>query len=846
MIVISSAHKIAIQEILKSYSQEKYESVLKQIAPILREYYPIEPSKLGKRILNSLFMAWSNKPNEAIVHYWTACKLMFEYHYPPEHIDLEVSCGGLGRKALDATKVEGDTRADVVVYSHESRRPGTALITIECREYKGVNGSKQAASYSRALQSKYHLFTDSERWEAFETQPHPIDGISISDIPFWVGSKPLAKRLSKSHLLPPLTDEKQLRDLVKYCHDHIHSEGVDPAKAFDELVKLFFVKVYDEQEIPDVYEFSVLSGEDDDATGQHVRNLLKQAKKTSKYKELFSDPGDDEFWISNKSIRRVVETFQGFSFTGNSLIGIDAKGTVYENMVGSTFRGELGQYFTPRKMVEFMVDLLEPSRNDTVLDPSCGSGGFLIYVMRKVASQIRLQQQNLPQHRIEKIIQDFVNQNIFGTDLSPRMVRASRMNMIMHGDGWSGIQRWHGLQIHEHPKLKNLSGKFTLILSNPPFAGFETDDSILNEFETGKNEAGITRGVNRAIIFVEQIINLLAEGGRAGIVLPRSIFENESYSFRRLRQLIYENCEILAVVGLPRTAFHHTDCGILGDLLFIQKTPKPRKDYDVFVAWAEEVGYNTLGHNIDENDFPKILEAYRNRNAANLFPISKLRKEDNLNPWHYHPKAQSLRQRVESEKSKLVPLSELVSVYNNRISRKALRQTPDRALRYVEVRDFEPEKGTFTYNEYKIGTLPSRATYELNGEELILLPNAKNSLESRRKVIKVGEETKGLIMTNRFLPLRPKVNPEYLLMMLNTDFVRDQLIAICRGAGAPDFRENKISEVMIPLPEGNDISSIDSYMEKMADKLALKKQMENQVAKMEQEINASIKSLYTK
>jgi len=842
MIKISDVHKEYVAKAVQNYTEADFNKTLKSLSGVFKNYYQGDPNKIGKRLLNKLFSTWSSKTKEAIVHYWTICKLVFEYQYPTEQIDLEVACGNIGRKALGPEN-SGVTHADIVVYTHESRRPGSALVTIECREYRGANGVKQAASYSRALQSKYHLFTDSEKWEVYETLPHPLDGTPISDIPRWVGYKPLVKRLSKEHLLPPLIDEKQLRDLVAVCHNSIHAEGVDPAKAFDELVKLFFVKVFDEQEIPDNYEFSVLAGETGEETGNHIRELLKRAKETSRYKELFSDPGDNEFWISNKSIRKVVETFQGFSFTGNSLIGIDMKGTVYENMVGSTFRGELGQYFTPRKIVEFMVNLLDPQRDDYILDPACGSGGFLIYAMRRVANQIRLQQKNLPQHKVEKLIQDYVNHNIFGIDISPRMVRAARMNMIMHGDGWSGIQRWHGLKIQKQPRLSKLAGKFDLILSNPPFAGFETQEDILKKYETGKNEAGFTRGVNRAIIFIEQIINLLAEGGRAGIVIPRSIFENESYSFRRIRQMIFDNCEILALVGLPRTAFHHTDCGILGDLLFIKRASKPRKNYDVFVGWAENVGYNTLGHNIEENDFPIILNSYGKRNKENLFSIQQLRKADNINPWNYHPKARQLRRAVKKNRSNLVPLSDLVSVYNTRISRKALKQTPERILRYLEVGDFDPEKATFKFTEHKIGTLPSRATYEMNGEELILLPNAKNSLESRRRIIRVGEDIKGFIMTNRFLPLRPRVNPEYLVMMLNTDFVKKQLISICRGAGAPDFRENKLNEVMIPLPEGNDISLIDSYMEGISDKLALRKKLEQDLEKLQNEISDSLAGL---
>lgn len=839
MIIISKDHKELIESLLTQ--KISIDTKIDKIKPVLKTYYKADFTKIGKRLLAKLVGSWRGKSNEAIIHYWTVCKLIFEYGYPANHIDLEVACGNLGRKALDANT--GSTLADIVVYAHDTRRAETALVVIECREFGGQNGAKQAASYSRALQSRYHLFTDSDKWEAFETQPHPIDGISISDIPHWVGYKPLAKRLSKSNILPPITDEKQLRDLVGICHDSIHSEGVDPAKAFDELVKLFFVKVYDEQEIPNVYEFSVLAGENADDTGNHIRQLLKQAKEKSKYKQLFSQPGDDEFSVSNKSIRKVVETFQGFSFAGNSLIGIDAKGTVYENMVGSTFRGELGQYFTPRKIVEFMVDFLDPTKDDKVLDPSCGSGGFLIYVLRKVAASIRNSQAHLPQHKIELLIKSFVDNQIFGADISPRMVRAARMNMIMHGDGWSGVQRCHGLEIHENTAYKTSDRKFSLILSNPPFAGFETDETLLTKFEVGKNASNQTRGVNRALIFVEQIINLLEEGGRTGLVIPRSIFENESYSFKKLREIIFANCEILSIIGLPKTAFHHTDCGILGDLLLLKKTSTPRNDYLVYINYANNVGYNTLGHNLEDDDFKNIIEAYQNNNPANFVSIKKLITNDNINPWFYHPNAEKLRQRIQKNQSNLLPLTDLISVYNVRISRRNLRQTPNRTLKYVQVRDFDPQTGDFSYKEHKISALPSRATYELNGEELILLPNARNSLESKRQIIKVGEETKGLIMTNRFLPLRARVNPVFLVMMLNSDFVRNQMIAVCRGAGAPDFREGKLSEIMIPVPDSEDLSTIDSFMEDIMDKLARRKQLEKELKNINDDMNSQLQKL---
>jgi len=828
-------HKSQIYDILKNYNEQNFDKTLSQISPILKNYHSLEPQKLGKRLLNSIFRSWLQKSNEQIVHYYIICQLISFYHYPTEQIDHEVPCGGLGREALS-----GGTHADIVVYSNVSRRPGTALIVIECRELGGVDGSKQAASYSRALQAKFHVFTDSSIWNVFETQPHPVDGIIISDIPIWIGHKPLKQRLSKKYQLPPLTDEKQLRDLVEICHNRIHSEGLDPAKAFDELVKLFFVKIYDEQEIPNEYKFSVLSGETIDETGNNIRDLLKEARDQSKYKELFTEPGDNEFSISNAAIHKVVETFQGYSFVSGSVIGIDAKGTVYENMVGSTFRGELGQYFTPRKEVEFMVDLLKPNRNDLVLDPACGSGGFLIYILKKVANLIRIEQQNLPPHRIESLIKDYANEKLKGSDISPRMVRASRMNMIMHGDGWSGIHRQHGLKLHN---LGHNYGTYDLILSNPPFAGFETDLNILSNFEISKNESGNIRGVNRALPFIEQIIYLLRDGGRAGLVLPRSILYNDSYSFKNIRDIILKNCEIMAIIGLPKTAFHHTDCGILGDLLFIKKCSSPRENYNVFVGWAENVGYNTLGHNIDENDLPELLKEYEKYGSHYWMPVDILKQNDNWNPWHYHPGAKALRTKLDDEKERMVPLTELVSIYNNRISKSSLMQTPDRKVKYLEVRDFDASTGEFSPTERKVKDLPSRATYELDGEELILLPNARNSLESNRRIIKIGPESNGIILTNRFIPLRSKVNPEFLLLALNTPFVRHQIIQKCTGAGSPDLNSSKLDEVLIPVPDPNDLSTIDSFMEKIEDSLAKKRTFLEEVRKIDNNITSAINEI---
>ena len=139
--------------------------------------------------------------------------------------------------------------------------------------------------------------------------------------------------------------------------------------------------------------------------------------------------------------------------------------------------------------------------------------------------------------------------------------------------------------------------------------------------------------------------------------------------------------------------------------------------------------------------------------------------------------------------------------------------------------------------------MPSRATYELNGEELLLLPNARNSLESGREIILVGKAVAGHILTNRFTPLIPMVNSQYLLKILNMEFVRNQMILACRGAGSPDLKADKLETIMVPVPNKNDLSSIDGFMEGISDLTAQKEKLQHELSRVEDVIAESLNGI---
>ena len=166
------------------------------------------------------------------------------------------------------------------------------------------------------------------------------------------------------------------------------------------------------------------------------------------------------------------------------------------------------------------------------------------------------------------------------------MARVTKMNMIMHGDGHGGVFHMHGLDFGYSPKTAIRAGEITCVFSNPPFAGREEDPDQLAKFAATKNSHDAVISTPKSIPFVEHIINLLAEGGHAALVLPNGIFNSQSEQFTRLREYIWTKCEVLAIIGLPHWVFFHTGCDVQGALLFLKRTNRPRKDYNVHIDWG--------------------------------------------------------------------------------------------------------------------------------------------------------------------------------------------------------------------------------------------------------------------
>ncbi len=309
----------------------------------------------------------------------------------------------------------------------------------------------------------------------------------------------------------------------------------------------------------------------------------------------------------------------------------------YESIVSNTLKQERGQFFTPRNIVKFMVEMMDPSENDIVLDPACGSGGFLVavldHVRHKIAQELYPGETGIllkDRHNESDVVErakKYAEEKIYGIDFDEDLKKAARMNMVMAGDGHGNIYNFNSLEFPRgnEPDVikfreKDLFGKVDIIFTNPPFgAKIPIDDpEILEKFELGyrwtKDDNGrwVKTGVKQAsqppeVLFIERCYQFLKPGGKMAIVLPDGILGNPENEY--IRAWILENCKVLASVDLPVEAFL-PQVGVQASLLFLQKKSDEEKllskiqplKYNVFMAIAEKVGKDRRGNPIYVRD----------------------------------------------------------------------------------------------------------------------------------------------------------------------------------------------------------------------------------------------------
>ncbi len=549
-----------------------------------------------------------NNPEEK-VQAETFLRLILDYNYPVKRI----------KQFVPITMGSETKEADIVVYDDDMcLRP---YILVECKrqevsEAEYQQAIEQAYSYAFALPSniKYVWVTSGIKFEYFEVDKNLNSRNQLSDIPqFGVRNIASYKYVYGANELPEETGKQRFFDLsaieqseltrrFKQAHEALWAGGkLNPSEAFDELDKLIFCKIWDERKprrMGEPYDFQIITVPKDVESSEAKRRLMENDNLYKRVMALYEEgrKKDEEVFRDNirltpEKIRTVVGYLESVNLGETDL---DSKGRAFETFIGSFFRGNFGQYFTPREIVKFIVDVLPIEHDSKVLDTSCGSGGFLLYALNKVRNKATELYPNhlkdVRQHdRWFKYWHDFAEKNLYGIEISEQISRAAKMNMIIHDDGHTNVITENGLVPDEMliSKTNNQGfkyGTFDFIITNPPFGSTvrQAEQAYLKTYKLGKKEEDwlavkakpeeIRDGQNTEVLFIEQDYLFLKEGGFLAIVLPDGVLTNSSMQY--VRTQIEDWFRIVAVVSMPQTAFSANGAGVKSSVLFLKKWSK--------------------------------------------------------------------------------------------------------------------------------------------------------------------------------------------------------------------------------------------------------------------------------
>lgn len=570
---------------------------------------------------------WSDPEEKVRAEFWA--ELIYKYEYRPERIRFEVR----------VPRRTPNDFADLVIYKEKDHELKSPYFVFECKR-ADVSDAEFAQSIEQACGNRASLLADfcgaiaglTRRLLRFDKfPPGERDRNELADIPFRYGNPPEWRFLKND----PARDlaavpRDELRAAIRKCHQTLWEGGRrSPIAAFGEFCKIIFIKHRDEKNPDRVngmpYSFQRKSEETAEELAFRIHRLYAREQ------ELEPDVFTDKLNIEPLILAQVVEHLEGISLDRTEL---DTKGVAFEEFMGSFFKGDFGQYFTPRELIGFAVEVLNPGRRHFVLDPACGSGGFLLYALDHVRREA---DRRYPNYRTDArqslehwtYWHDFAEKNLFGIEINEELARVAKMNMIIHDDGHTNIVGHDALDFLPRITARNdmlRPDKFDMVLTNPPFGSVvkrtEKADGYLEQFDlryyVGKSPASIEadessqgeqdakRGtkavtarasIKTEILFLERVHSFLKPGtGRAAIVLPDGILTNSS--LQGVRDWLLRNFQILAVVSLPQFAFFHYDAGVKASLVFLRRLKNGEKvpdDAPIFMALAENIGYDATG-----------------------------------------------------------------------------------------------------------------------------------------------------------------------------------------------------------------------------------------------------------
>lgn len=652
-----------------------------------------------------------------------------------------------------------------------------------------------------------------------------------------------------------LSKEDNLLKRFEEIHDYIYAnDGLSPQQTLEEFVKILFIKIFDENKNSNKFaisadEWNILkSGKTSQSLTERVSNLFEHTKQA--YTDIFDS--DDRIKLTPIALGFTVNKLQSISLLNSSQ---DAKGLAFQKFLSHHEKDGRGQFFTPEPVIDFCVEMMQPKPNETIIDPACGSGGFLMSALKY------LQRNNNDFNTSES-----VSNQLFGLDINKSIARIAKMKLILESNCKTNVLCTNSLEDLDSIKL-SVSQKdgFDIVLTNPPFGAKITNTSTLSKFDLGHKWSNFDKeyhktkvvytNQNAEILFIERCIQLLKEGGRMAIVLPNGNFENPSLEY--LRYYIKLKAKILAIVNLPQETFIPFGTGVKTSLLFLEKdTSNINIQYPIFFGRVTKLGYqgnkngtplyqkdkygqtlkDSSGQPILEEDFSVIVAEYKKfQNAKviesdNSFSINFNELNGRFDFDFYSPENRKIFSNLDNVKTvHLGDICEIVKIKSKKL------KNPNSIVEYVELSDINTHSyEIINSTTYQVHELPSRASYELK-EGDIITAIAGNSVGTRKHATAiVTQDFDGSICTNGFRVLRNfKIDVYYLLYFLKSEIFLKQMFMYRTGAAIPNVSDSDLLNIVIHVPEQKIINEISS---KMKNAFELRQESKKQIESIRLEI----------
>jgi type I restriction enzyme M protein len=536
--------------------------------------------------------------------------LVEDYGYPISHLRTRPQFRVKARPS-DSKK---EYPVDIAVFHSDSHSDDTLYMVVECKKNNRKDGRTQLEDYMRLCRAQLGVWYNGSDSPVFLSKREVNGKVEFDEIP----SIPLyGQRLEDIGLFKrqDLRTATNLKSVFRSVRNYLaaNAVGITRDEVFaQQIINLIFCKIYDERftKPEDVVTFRAGVDESPAVVLTRIQGLFEQVKK--RYNDVLEVA--DKIELDARSVQYIVGQLQLYSLTQSDR---DAVGEAFETFIGPSLKGSQGQFFTPRNVVQMVIDMVDPKPGEKIIDPACGSGGFLISSLRYLWRQVEKEGAELgwPAAEIDAEKQKVAIEGLRGIDKDSFLSRVAKAYMAILGDGRGGVYCENSLEATSEwqPKTRQgiQMGTFDVVITNPPYGKRLAIDSeeLLSRYDLGHSWKADADGVFEKgkvldkqppqLLFIERCLDLLKDGGRMGIVLLESTFGMPKY--RYVVDYINSRADILAIVTLPEDLFqpftHAKTCVVI-----LRKTSWP-KPHDIFMCDVKWCGHDSRG-----NPTYKILE----------------------------------------------------------------------------------------------------------------------------------------------------------------------------------------------------------------------------------------------